>query len=109
MLTALDDAALLLRNDTAPRRNSLQLRLVGGPSNRDAVGARVTVVAGGRVQVRERVGGGSYLSASSPRLHFVLGDAGTVERVEIRWPGGAKQVLSDVPAGRVTVRETPEK
>src|SRR4029453_5842669 len=62
------------------------------PSNRDGVGARVTVTAGGRRIVRERKGGGSYLSASDPRLHFGLGEAARAELVEVRWPGGLVEV-----------------
>ena len=106
-LTALDDSGLLLRNES-PRsgRHWLQVRLVGTKSNRDGVGARVTVKTGDRVQVRERTGGGSYLSASDPRLQFGLGAAARADLVEVRWPSGAVDRLSDVAADRVvTVRE----
>ncbi len=68
--------------------HSLSLGLEGARSNHDAIGARVSVVAGGRRQVAERFGGGSYQSASSPRLHFGLGDATQVEAIEVRWPSG---------------------
>ena len=64
------------------------LRLVGVTSNRDALGARVTVTAGGRTQVREVKSGSSYLGQSDLRVHVGLGDARSVDRVEIRWPGG---------------------
>ncbi len=57
-------------------------------SNRDAVGARLTLTAAGRRQVAQRVGGGSYLSASDNRLHFGLGAATCIESVELRWPSG---------------------
>jgi tetratricopeptide (TPR) repeat protein len=68
---------------------SLTLRLEGGhSSNRDAVGARVSIQAGGRRRVGYRIGGGSYQSASDPRLHFGLGTASTVDRVEVAWPSG---------------------
>src|SRR5262249_50869460 len=66
----------------------LTLRLEGRESNRDAVGAKVVVIAGGRRQVGLRLGGGSYLSASDPRLHFGLGLAERVDAVEITWPSG---------------------
>jgi hypothetical protein len=66
----------------------LTLRLEGRASNRDAVGARVAVVAGGRRRVAYRVGGGSYQSASDPRLHFGLGTADRVDLIEIVWPSG---------------------
>ena len=57
-------------------------------SNRDAVGARVTLTAGGRRQVAQRIGGGSFLSACDDRLHFGLGDSTAIESVEVRWPSG---------------------
>jgi hypothetical protein len=66
----------------------LTLRLEGRASNRDAVGAKVAVVAGGRRRVTYRVGGGSYQSASDPRLHFGLGTADRVDLIEIVWPSG---------------------
>ena len=67
---------------------SLTLRLEGRGSNRDAIGARVAVVAGGRRLVAWRTGGGSYQSAGDPRLHFGLGDAPGAESVEVTWPSG---------------------
>ena len=66
----------------------LTIRLEGTSSNRDAVGARVTLSAGGRRRMAERMGGGSYQSASDPRLHFGLGAAQRVEWLEVRWPSG---------------------
>ena len=66
----------------------MTLRLEGTASNRDGVGAGVTVDAGGRRQVAQRLGGGSYQSAGDPRLHFGLGGATRVEAVEVRWPSG---------------------
>jgi len=106
LVTALDEPALLLRNETRPLGHWLKLRLVGTSSNRDGVGARVTVTAGGKRMVRERKGGGSYLSASAPDLHFGLGSASRADLVEIRWPSGRKDVLRNVAVDRaVTVRE----
>jgi hypothetical protein len=66
----------------------LSLRLIGCKSNRDAVGAKVTVIAGGRRQVAQRTGGGSYQSASDPRLHFGLGAVDRIDTIEITWPSG---------------------
>jgi hypothetical protein len=98
LATAMDEPALLLRNAGARRGHTLTIALQGTRSNRDGVGARVTVVAQGRTQIRERKGGGSYLSASDPRLHFGLGQATHVERVEVRWPSGQRDLLRDVEA-----------
>ncbi|HWE40483.1 MAG TPA: CRTAC1 family protein, partial [Isosphaeraceae bacterium] len=78
--------------------HSLTLRLEGTTSNRDAVGAIVAVTAGGRRQVAHRLGGGSYLSASDPRLHFGLGRSERVEEVEVTWPSGRTDRYSDLPA-----------
>jgi hypothetical protein len=106
LLTALDEAPILLRNDSPSAGNRLQLVLTGTRSNRDGVGARVTVTTGSATLIRERKGGGSYLSASDPRIHVGLGAATRADRVEIRWPSGTIDVLKDIPANRViTVRE----
>jgi hypothetical protein len=87
LLVAQDGPLAYFHNRTA-WGHALTLRLEGTTSNRDAVGARVTVVAGGRRQVAWRFGGGSYQAASDPRLHFGLGDAGRVEAIEVTWPSG---------------------
>lgn len=82
----------------------LQLKLVGTVSNRDAIGSRVRVIAGGREQVDEVRSAYSYASANDLRLHFGLGRA-TEARVIIEWISGRRQELK-LPANRiVTVRE----
>jgi hypothetical protein len=73
-------------------------RLEGKASNRDAVGAILKVVCAGRTQVATRFGGGSYQSASDPRLHLGLGPASRIEQVEVLWPSGAVNRHSDLPA-----------
>jgi tetratricopeptide (TPR) repeat protein len=88
LLVAQDGPLAYFHNRTVAAGHALTLRLEGTASHRDAVGARVTVVAGGRHQVAWRFGGGSYQSASDPRLHFGLGDAGRVESIEVAWPSG---------------------
>jgi hypothetical protein len=85
------------RPDDAPG-HFLTLLLEGTESNRDAVGARVVVTASGKSQVAVRFGGGSYLSASDPRLHFGLGPAGVAERVEVTWPSGRHDCYSSLAA-----------
>ncbi|WP_165251000.1 FG-GAP-like repeat-containing protein [Paludisphaera soli] len=79
---------------------SITLQLVGAASNRDAVGAKATLTAAGRRQVGVRFGGGSYQSAGSPRLHFGLGSAPKVDRLEIAWPSGRRDVFEDLAADR---------
>jgi hypothetical protein len=80
----------------APQRRSgahwVTVKLTGTKSNRDAVGARVRVSAGGITQTDEVRSGESYLSTCDLRLHFGLGSARTIDRLEIRWPSGATEV-----------------
>jgi enediyne biosynthesis protein E4 len=78
---------------------SLTLRLDGCAPNRDAIGARVVVVAGGRRLVAWRTGGGSFQSASDPRLHFGLGGAPRAESVEVTWPSGRVDRHAGLDAG----------
>jgi hypothetical protein len=88
------------------RRNSnhwLSVKLVGTTSNRSAIGARVRCRAGGVLQVQEVRGGGSYASQNDLRVHFGLGPAATVERLEVRWPNGLEETWSDLAADRVNV------
>jgi hypothetical protein len=83
------DAPLMYAHNRTNGGHHLTLRLEGTVSNRDAVGAKVTVTAAGRPpRVAWRLGGGSYQAAGDPRIHFGLGDADRVESVEVRWPSG---------------------
>jgi hypothetical protein len=92
----------LLRNATVNDHQWLVLDLEGDGirSNRNAVGAMVRVVAGDLEQVRWITGGGSYLSASSRRLHIGLGQAAVANRVIVTWPSGIQQVFHDLRTGR---------
>lgn len=102
----LDGAPMLLRNQSTAKANWLSLHLEGTRSNRMAIGARVTLKAGGKNQVREARTDGSFLSAHDPRVHFGLGPADKVERVEIRWPSGKRQTLGSPAINQVMrVRE----
>jgi tetratricopeptide (TPR) repeat protein len=87
LLLAQDVPLAYFHNRTAAG-HFLTLRLEGERSNRDAIGARVTIYAGGRRQVVSRFGGGSYQSASDPRLHIGLGGAERVQTLEVLWPSG---------------------
>jgi hypothetical protein len=91
----------LLRNDGGNRRNALLVRLVGASSNRDGLGARITVIAGDRRQMREVKSGSSYLGQNDLRAHFGLGELPRVESVEVRWPGGQVETLRDVAANQI--------
>ena len=100
VINNLDDQPTLLFN-RGGGGNWIEFKLVGRITNRDAVGARVKISAGGRDQVAEVRAGHSYLSQSDLKLHFGLGVAKKIEAVEIRWPGGGLQKLSDVTPNQV--------
>ncbi len=92
--TNANQPALLHHNRTRGAGSWLELDLEGTESNRDAVGARVAVTAGGETYLREVNCGNAYASQSTTRLHFGLGDAKRVESVEIRWPSGKVEKLA---------------
>ncbi|HMJ65159.1 MAG TPA: CRTAC1 family protein, partial [Candidatus Binatia bacterium] len=100
----------LLRNESE-RGHWLQLKLVGARpsgsgSNRDAVGAKVRLIAADLTLVDEVHSGRGYQSDYGRRLQFGLGKRDKIDRVEIQWPGGAKQEIRDVPVDqRLTIRE----
>ena len=87
------EPAVLLHNESTTPYHWLRLELQGTKSNRDAVGAKVTVNLGTRKLVRYRKGGGGYCSAHDPRLLIGLGASTKVDLVEIRWPSGLEQKI----------------
>ena len=109
VFTRLDGAPVLLRNNAGHDNQWIGFELQGTKSNRDAIGAKITVAFGTRRTVRWITGGSSYLSSHDKRVVFGLGpgtNAKTV-RAEIRWPSGAVQQLSDLKANQYhKVRET---
>jgi hypothetical protein len=87
-------APVLLRNVNPDHHHWVELQLVGGPrSPRDAVGSTVYLIEGGIRQRGDVLSGGSYLSSNDFRVHFGLGDSGTVDSLEIHWPDGASETL----------------
>jgi hypothetical protein len=95
----------LLRND-APRENHwIKVRLEGTKSNRSAIGARVIVRYGGKVQAQAVTSQASYMSSNDPRLHFGLGRE-TIADIEVIWPAGAVEKYRAQPVNRlITIRE----
>jgi hypothetical protein len=87
-----NEAPSLLRPTHKSSNHWIELKLEGVKANRSAIGARVRVTAAGFVQTAEVRSGGGYLSQSDLRLHFGLGGATKVDKIEIQWPGGRKQV-----------------
>ncbi len=95
-----DAAPALLRNDTRSENRWIRLDLEGALSNRDAVGARVELEAGGRTIFRQRKGGYSLESSNDPRLLIGVGRTSTVDHVKVRWPSGQQSVLDHLGTNR---------
>ncbi len=113
-LTACDwdrdgDLDLWIKNRTGPQLrflrnqgksgNFVSLELRGTTCNRDAIGARVELSAGGRTYVQTVCAGSGYLAQSPARLHFGLGDATKIDRVQVRWPGGVIETIAGLSVG----------
>jgi hypothetical protein len=95
----------LLRNDAPSGNRWIKLRLEGVKSNRSAIGARVVVRYGGKVQAQEVLSQASYLSSNDPRLHFGLGAASAAD-IEVHWPLGLTENFRALPANQlITIRE----
>jgi hypothetical protein len=94
----LDGGPMVLRNHGVPGRHWVSFELAGTKSNRLALNARIKIVAGGMTQTDEIHSGGSYLSQNDLRLHFGLGSAAKIERVEIHWPSGKVEILTNLAA-----------
>jgi hypothetical protein len=100
------DRPSLLKN-FGEHGNWILLKLEGTKSNRDAIGARVTVYVGDHQQTQEVRSGGGYISQSDFRLHFGLGKAIKADAVEIRWPSGLVQRFENIAGNRVVkIRES---
>jgi hypothetical protein len=96
----------LLRNDLANGNHWIEVDLDGVESNRDGVGARITVTAGGRAQIRDVLTGTGYWSQDSKVQHFGLGPETEVSEIEVRWPSGITQIVTYVAADqRISIEE----
>lgn len=111
----LGSPATLLHNVSTGTGHWIAVRLVGARtrtsksgSNRDGLGTRVEVWAGGRRQVAERVASSGYLSQNDGRLHFGLGTAVKVDKIVVHWPSGREQTLADMAVDRVLTVEEPK-
>lgn len=95
--------AILLRNEFGQKNNWLQVQVEGSKSNRQGVGARVTVRAGSKSQLREVRAGGGFLQSHSVPVAFGLGKSSVVDEITIHWPSGKVQTLKNVPVNQ-TIR-----
>lgn len=99
VIVNMNEPPTVLKNNTA-RGNWIRIQLEGTKSNRSAIGARVTVEAGGRRQMADLASGGSYYSQHEMALFFGLGASTKVDALTIRWPNGNSQVFRNVTANR---------
>jgi hypothetical protein len=100
VVTSIDGPAWVIHNETPEQNHWITLKLEGVQSNRDGIGAQVKIstTAGDQSAVTTA---SSYQSFSDKRVHFGLGAATSISRIEIRWPTGIRQVLSDVKADQI--------
>jgi hypothetical protein len=98
----MDQSPVLLRNVNADQHQWIDFKLIGGTkSPRDATGSTIYLTAGGIRQRGDVLSGGSYLSSNDPRVHFGLGDAKTIDSIEIHWPNGEHEKLTPPTPNRI--------
>ena len=107
VINNIDSSPVVLRNIVKNDNHWVALNLIGGPkSPRDAIGTKVFLTADGVRQRGDVFSGGSYGSSSDFRLHFGLGGATKIEKLEVYWPSGVREEISNVPIGRIiTIKE----
>lgn len=91
-----DGPGVLLRNDGGNQNNWLKVLLIGVKSNSQAIGARLKLIAGESIQIRQAGSQGSYFSQNSLIQHFGLGNLFRIDSLEIIWPSGTKQVFENL-------------
>ncbi|MCD6596513.1 MAG: CRTAC1 family protein [Bacteroidales bacterium] len=102
----LDSQGMFLRNNKGNQNNWIILNLVGQTSNRDGIGARIKLIAGGKVQTTQKKSTTGYLSQNDPRIHFGLMNNDIIEKIEIKWPSGKLQILENIKVNQIlTVKE----
>jgi hypothetical protein len=95
VLNTIDGPPVLLRNVVSNGNNWVTLKLTGGTkSPRDAIGAKAFLTANGMTQRNDVISGGSYISNNDMRLHFGIGRAKQVDKLEVRWPDGTNENIS---------------
>jgi len=100
VINNIDDQPFLYEPDRKSSAHWARFKLEGVKCNRDAIGARVSMTAGGLTQMDEVRSADSFLSSSDVRLHFGLGDASRIDRVKICWPDGTSEERTGLAADR---------
>jgi hypothetical protein len=108
VVTALSAPAEIWINDSPADNRWLELALQGTKSNRDAIGAKVKIVAGGQKQFNHVTTASGYASSSAGPVHFGLGTTKEVDEIEIQWPSGTRQVLNHVPTNQILRVKEPK-
>ncbi len=98
---------LLYKNTVQPGRHWIQVALEGRVSNRSAIGAEVHLFWDGQQQVQQVTGGSGFAGQNQRRLHFGLGDASAIDRLEIRWPSGIRQTIDAPPVDQLLRIQEP--
>ena len=109
VVTALSAPAEIWMNDSPENNHWLELALQGTKSNRDGIGARIEVAAGGMTQYNHATTASGYASSSAGPVHFGLGEAKIADEITIRWPSGITQILKNVAADQVLRVKEPEQ
>ncbi len=97
----LNDHCRFLRNNKGNQNNWITINLKGTTSNHDGIGAIVRVTSGGKTQVNQKKSTVGYLSQNDPRLHFGLAKNDIAGKIEVKWPSGKVQVLSNIKANQI--------
>lgn len=106
VINPVNDVPVLLRADRTNGNNWLAVKTIGVKSNRTGIGARIKIVTDSKTQMDEVRSGGSYYSQNDLRVHFGLGTATKIKQLEIRWPSGVVDTLTDIAANQLlTVKE----
>jgi hypothetical protein len=101
VVSTLNDVPQILMNSTHNGNHWIELNLIGTKDNRDGIGTRVKITTTEGVQFNQATTAVGYSSSSDKRVHFGLGKADTIQKIELFWPTGAKQVLSNIKADQV--------
>lgn len=103
----LGSAGTLIHNTSTSTGHWIEIKLIGTRSNRDGIGARIEVFAGGTRETAERVASSGYLSQNDGRVHFGLNAATSIDKLTVRWPSGIVQTLESQPVDRVLIVQEP--
>ncbi len=98
---------VILRNELGNLKSWIIFRLIGKGKNTDAIGARIDLYANDLTQTGEVISGSSYLVSNDMRLHFGLGTTDIIEKINIRWPDGSKQILRNISTRQILTLEQP--